>query len=61
MLDGRYTRQISGSSDKNGLQEKLLAQVVTPLEQRGLILKKGMIVDSTFIEAPSSTKNKKKA
>ena len=25
-----------------------------------MLLKKGMIVDSTFIEAPSSTKNKKK-
>lgn len=41
---------------ENGLQEKLFAQVVTLLEQRGLILKKGTIVDSTFIEAPSSTK-----
>lgn len=28
--------------------------------ERGLILKKGTIVDSTFIEAPSSTKNQKK-
>ena len=28
--------------------------------QRGLILKRGTIVDSTFIEAPSSTKNEKK-
>lgn len=46
---------------KNGLQEKLFAQVVTLLEQRGLILKKGTIVDSTFIESPSSTKNKRKA
>jgi Transposase and inactivated derivatives, IS5 family len=30
------------------------------LLQKGLILKKGTIVDSTFIEAPSSTKNKGK-
>lgn len=28
--------------------------------QRGLILKRGTIVDSTFIDAPSSTKNEKK-
>ena len=28
--------------------------------EKGLILKKGTIVDSTIIEAPSSTKNKKK-
>ena len=45
---------------KNGLQEKLFTQVVELLTKRGLILKKGTIVDSTFIEAPSSTKNQKK-
>lgn len=44
----------------NNLQEKLFAQVVELLIARGLILKKGTIVDSTFIESPSSTKNKKK-
>lgn len=45
---------------KNGLQEKLFTQVVELLTKRGLILKKGTIVDSTFIEAPCSTKNKDK-
>ena len=45
---------------QNGLQEKLFAQVVTALMERGLILKKGTIVDSTIISAPSSTKNQKK-
>ena len=40
--------------------QKLFAQVVGLLAHRGLILKKGTIVDSTFIESPSSTKNKKK-
>lgn len=45
---------------KNGLQEKLFAQVVGLLEQRGLLLKKGTIVDSTIIAAPSSTKNQEK-
>lgn len=45
---------------KNGLQEKLFTQVVELLTARGLILKKGTIVDSTFIEAPSSTKNREK-
>ena len=45
---------------KNGLQEKLFAQVVAMLMERGLILKKGTIVDSTLIAAPSSTKNKEK-
>ena len=43
-----------------GLQEKLFAQVVVMLLERGLILKKGTIVDSTIISAPSSTKNKDK-
>lgn len=46
---------------RNGIQQELFAQVVELLMQRGLILKRGTIVDSTFIEAPSSTKNEKKA
>ena len=45
---------------RNGLQEKLFRQVVGILQQRGLILKKGTIVDSTIITAPSSTKNQGK-
>ena len=45
---------------KNNMQEKIFTQVVDLLTQRGLILKRGTIVDSTFIEAPSSTKNAKK-
>ncbi len=46
--------------EKNGIQQKLFAQVVNTLMEKGLILKKGTIVDSTIIEAPSSTKNQKK-
>ena len=38
----------------------LFAEVVQNLTEKDLILKKGTIVDSTIIEAPSSTKNKKK-
>ena len=45
---------------KNGLQEKIFAKVVEILTERNLILKNGTIVDSTFIESPSSTKNKEK-
>ena len=45
---------------KNGLQEKLFTQVLSLLTERGLILKKGTIVDSTIIAAPSSTKNVEK-
>ena len=43
---------------KAGVQEKLFAQVITLLRSKDLILKKGTIVDSTIISAPSSTKNK---
>ena len=44
----------------HGLQKKLFTQVVELLEARGLILKKGTIVDSSIIAAPSSTKNREK-
>lgn len=45
---------------RNEMQEKLFAQVVSLLTDKGLILKKGTIVDSTLIAAPSSTKNREK-
>ena len=45
---------------KNSIQEYIFEQVVALLKRRGLILKKGTIVDSTLISAPSSTKNKDK-
>ena len=45
---------------RNGIQEKLFTQVANLLQERGLLLKKGTIVDSTLISAPSSTKNAEK-
>lgn len=45
---------------ENEIHEKFFAAVVKTLTDRKLILKKGTIVDSTFIEAPTSTKNKEK-
>jgi IS5 family transposase len=45
---------------KNGMQEQLFSQVVELLQRKGLLLRKGTIVDSTLIEAPSSTKNREK-
>lgn len=45
---------------KNEMQDRLFVQVVQLLQERGLLLKKGTIVDSTLIEAPSSTKNREK-
>jgi len=45
---------------RNGIQGRLFAQVTGLLQERGLLLKKGTIVDSTLISAPSSTKNTEK-
>ena len=60
MPDGDTLGRFRNLLVKNGLQEKLFSQVVVLLMERGLILKKGTIVDSTIISAPSSTKNKDK-
>ena len=46
--------------EKNNLGEALFNQVVEMLYERKLLLKKGTIVDSTLIAAPTSTKNKEK-
>ena len=45
---------------KNNVHEQFFNLIVQTLTDRGLILKKGTIVDSTIIEAPSSTKNRDK-
>jgi len=45
---------------ENNLQERLFNQVLILLGEKGLLLKKGTIVDSTIIASPSSTKNKDK-
>lgn len=42
----------------NDIHVKFFALVIKSLQERGLILKKGTIVDSTIIEAPASTKNR---
>lgn len=56
--DGDTIGRFRNLLTKNCLQEKIFAMVVEILTERGLILKKGTIVDSTFIESPSSTKNR---
>lgn len=53
---GRFRNILSAHK----LQEELFLQVAELLRSRGLILKKGTIVDSTIISAPTSTKNKEK-
>ena len=47
--------------EDKGLTEKLFTQINTHLSERGLLLRKGTMVDATIIEAPPSTKNKDKA
>ena len=58
--DGDTIGRFRNLLTKNNLKEKIFAMVVEILMERGLILKKGTIVDSTFIESPSSTKNREK-
>ena len=58
--DGDTIGRFRNLLNKYGLQQTIFETVVDLQLQRGLILKKGTIVDSTFIEAPSSTKNKEK-
>jgi transposase, IS5 family len=47
--------------EKHQLTERLLAEINAHLSERGLFVGKGTIVDATIINAPSSTKNAKKA
>jgi IS5 family transposase len=46
--------------EKHKLAEQILAIVNDLLEERGLLLKAGTVVDATLVPAPSSTKNKDK-
>lgn len=43
--------------ERNGLDKQIFDLFKHPLSQRGLLFSKGTIVDGSFIEAPSSTKN----
>ena len=45
---------------KHQLQQELFEDVRKRLQEKGLLLMKGTIVDSTLVAAPTSTKNKKK-
>ena len=58
--DGDTIGRFRNLLNKHGLQQTIFETVVNLLLKRGLLLKKGTIVDSTFIEAPSSTKNREK-
>ena len=43
--------------ERHGLTEAIFTEVRSLLEERGLLVKSGTIVDATIISAPSSTKN----
>lgn len=58
--DGDTIGRFRNILENNGMQEKMFAKVVKILSDKGLILKKGTIVDSTLIAAPSSIKNVEK-
>lgn len=45
----------------NGLGESMLASLNAILERAGVMMRGGSIVDATFVEAPSSTKNASKS
>ena len=47
--------------EKHQLTQAILSDVVEYLNERGLMLRTGTIVDATIINAPPSTKNKQKA
>jgi transposase, IS5 family len=47
--------------ERHELTKALFAEVGAMLEERGLLLRRGTIVDATIIAAPPSTKNKEKA
>jgi len=47
--------------ERHDLSRSLFEEVSAMLEERGLLMRQGTIVDATIIAAPSSTKNKQKA
>ena len=47
--------------EQHELTQALFAEVTAMLEERGLLMRQGTIVDATIIAAPPSTKNKSKS
>lgn len=58
--DGDTIGRFRNILKEHHLQEELFADVRGRLQEKGLLLMKGTIVDSTLVAAPSSTKNQKK-
>jgi transposase, IS5 family len=47
--------------ERHDLTQVLFDEVGTMLEERGLLMRQGTIIDASIIAAPPSTKNKSKA
>lgn len=47
--------------EREGLGERMLAELASILEDRGVMMRGGSIVDATFVESPSSTKNRERS
>ena len=58
--DGDTIGRFRNILNEHHLQEELFEDVRKRLQEKGLLLMKGTIVDSTLVAAPSSTKNRKK-
>ena len=58
--DGDTIGRFRNILNEHHLQEELFEDVKKRLQEKGLLLMKGTIVDSTLVAAPSSTKNQKK-
>ena len=58
--DGDTIGRFRNLLEQHRLQEKFFNQVLELLQAQGMILRKGTIIDSTIINAPSSTKNENK-
>ena len=44
--------------EREGLGERMLSELARILQDRGVMMRGGSIVDATFVESPSSTKNR---
>ena len=58
--DGDTIGRFRNILNEHHMQEELFEDVKKRLQEKGLLLMKGTIVDSTLVAAPSSTKNQKK-
>lgn len=47
--------------ETHGLTKRLMEEIGAHLQEKGLLLREGTLVDATIIEAPSSTKNREHA